>query len=211
MDRPKTRVCSKCGKRKPLTREYFAPRLREGKPGYFNGVCRPCYNAGQRLRDHDRYWKDPEAARAKDKKNRQKYKASIQRAAKKNHLKNLERNNAYNRDYHHSHSFQSRARAANTWARKRGSQGVVTARMIALIYHRQRGRCFYCSTRLDRTFQVDHKIPLDRKGPNTPRNLCCTCHKCNKRKQNKSVKEFRKLLITKYGLPEPELASLRVA
>ena len=209
MDRPKTRVCSKCGKRKPLTRKYFPP-VKWNVWG-LNTLCYVCLRIYNKDLKRGNYWKNPKLARAKGRLSSKKYKESVQRSQRKYHLKNAKQINIRQKDAWHRHSFLTRARGANTWARKRGSQGIVTAQDIARIYHRQRGRCFYCETRLDRQFEVDHKIPLDRKGPNTPRNLCCTCHKCNKRKQNKSVEEFRKILKAKYGLPEPELASLRVA
>lgn len=53
--------------------------------------------------------------------------------------------------------------------------------------------CIYCLKSI-KTGQdsLEHKIPLSRGGNHNIRNLGIACIRCNKRKHNKTIKEFKK-------------------
>ena len=149
------------------------------------------------LRDQIRYSRDYERIRKVKADYRRRNPEILHGIYKRHHQKYGEKIRERQRNYYHAHPFFMRARSANRWARKRDCQGVVTARDIASIYHRQRGLCFYCDIRLDHNFEVDHKMPLSRQGPNIPANLCCTCHDCNQHKMARSAEEFLEERLSK--------------
>ena len=64
--------------------------------------------------------------------------------------------------------------------------------MVALsrAWYNQRGRCAYTGKRLDRTAQVDHKIPISRGGTNDPSNLHWVCAEANFVKRDRTHDEF---------------------
>jgi len=59
-------------------------------------------------------------------------------------------------------------------------------------YHREKGRCVFCSSDLTglinilNTSNYDHIVPLDLFGANDPCNIQLSCEKCNKSKSNKT-------------------------
>ena len=60
------------------------------------------------------------------------------------------------------------------------------------IYHRDKGRCSFCTTDLTQVINLetqdnyDHIIPLDLFGVNDPTNIQLVCKKCNLSKRNKN-------------------------
>ena len=61
----------------------------------------------------------------------------------------------------------------------------------AFVIHRDNSTCRYCGKKA-KPVELDHVIPRSLSGPNTPWNLVVSCHKCNQRKDNKSLDEFLK-------------------
>ena len=61
----------------------------------------------------------------------------------------------------------------------------------AFVIHRDNSTCRYCGKKA-KPVELDHVIPRSNGGPNTPWNLVVACHKCNQRKNNKSLAEFLK-------------------
>ena len=61
----------------------------------------------------------------------------------------------------------------------------------AFVIHRDNSTCRYCGKKA-RPVELDHVVPRSLSGPNTPWNLVVACHKCNRRKDNKSLAEFLK-------------------
>jgi len=57
-------------------------------------------------------------------------------------------------------------------------------------WYNQRGRCAYTGRKLDRTAQVDHKIPVCRGGTNDASNIHWVCAEANWVKHNKTHDEF---------------------
>jgi len=53
-------------------------------------------------------------------------------------------------------------------------------------------RCVYCRTEiLTSSSDLDHIIPLSRRGNNNPSNFQALCKKCNKEKHSKTDEEYR--------------------
>ena len=61
----------------------------------------------------------------------------------------------------------------------------------AFVIHRDNSTCRYCGKKA-KPVELDHVTPRSLSGPNTPWNLVVACHKCNRRKGNKSLAEFLK-------------------
>lgn len=40
-------------------------------------------------------------------------------------------------------------------------------------------------------YDLDHKTPIARKGPDVKKNIVLACKRCNKEKHNKTLQEFR--------------------
>ena len=81
---------------------------------------------------------------------------------------------------------------------------------------KQDGRCMYCGRRPSLDFmEIDHKNPIKPRSPNgksgsnNPRNLQLLCGKCNKRKGNKTDKEFRRMYKAA-GVPQTQVLPAKV-
>ena len=108
---------------------------------------------------------------------------------------------AYSRNYHHANREKQvaamRAYYASRffWAKAmklRGS-GRATAKDLASIWKAQRGRCALTGRRLDRTAQLDHKLPKARGGGDEPENLQWLCREANLAKRELTDQEFADL------------------
>lgn len=66
--------------------------------------------------------------------------------------------------------------------------------------------CHYCGT-TEAQMTVDHKIPISCGGDDSPENLVCCCHSCNRKKANKpyngSVSVCNSLNRHRFWNPEP--------
>ena len=68
-----------------------------------------------------------------------------------------------------------------------------TKRERQLIHKEQKGRCNYCGIKLSASYvHLDHKIPLNRRGPDRFTNLQGLCGLCNTRKGKMTDGEFRR-------------------
>jgi 5-methylcytosine-specific restriction endonuclease McrA len=61
---------------------------------------------------------------------------------------------------------------------------------LSRAWYNQRGRCAYTGKKLDRTAQVDHKIPASRGGTNDSSNLHWVCAEANFVKRDRTHDEF---------------------
>ena len=62
----------------------------------------------------------------------------------------------------------------------------------AEIANDQGAKCMYCGINLDwSNLEIDHKLPVDRGGPNDIWNLQALCRPCNRRKGTHSDEEFK--------------------
>lgn len=204
------KTCTQCGEGKPATTEYFHA-CKETKDG-LRGKCKDCIKNCQRAY----YEAHKENSKAYYVANRQRliaqslewylahkdqaterfrswYDANKERKAEhqrkwyaENRAQRLERKrqwNAANRGY---------GRAANRRrrARKLAAEGSHTQADVATQYKAQKGRCYYCSTKLSNDYHVDHVIPLSRGGSDATENLVCACPSCNLSKNNKLPHEW---------------------
>lgn len=194
-----TKTCTKCGKEKPATEEYFSVGSK-----YKNGIrgeCKLCmaeYQAAYRLANRERI-------------------KSIKRA---NHESNRERNNRRAREWHennkdrvarrkrafkeanrevikerlrkwHSANPNWRRAAENRRrARKLSAGGCYTTIDVQQQYDAQKGQCYYCKCQVGDSYHVDHAIPLSRGGSNGPENIVIACQPCNQSKGAKLPHEW---------------------
>jgi 5-methylcytosine-specific restriction endonuclease McrA len=112
--------------------------------------------------------------------------------------RNLERAREYGRRYAKDNPESMTVNARNRRARKRNAEGTHTAADEQAQFERQKGKCYYCGCKLIKTpykpnsATVDHVVPLDRGGRNSPDNLVIACQTCNFTKQNKLPHEWAK-------------------
>jgi len=89
-----------------------------------------------------------------------------------------------NRDAH-------RMQRRNRKARKRNNGGTHTAAEIAEILLMQGRKCAYCPASLkNKSYHVDHIIPLSKGGRNDRRNLQILCVPCNLSKSSSDPIDF---------------------
>jgi hypothetical protein len=85
--------------------------------------------------------------------------------------------------------FFSRAKAHI--ARLRSSESNESlCKCISRIWYQQRGICIYTGRRLDRTAQLDHKVPVCKGGDNSPDNLQWITAEANRVKRSMTHSEF---------------------
>jgi 5-methylcytosine-specific restriction endonuclease McrA len=74
------------------------------------------------------------------------------------------------------------------------------------IHSRERGRCFYCLSRLNKRVQcLDHVVPRVHSGRNSYRNLVSCCVDCNSRKGETPATDFLRWLYRERRLTAVEL------
>ncbi|MFP5276985.1 MAG: HNH endonuclease [Acidobacteriota bacterium] len=86
-----------------------------------------------------------------------------------------------------------KARAGTRRARKKAAEGRYTSVDIARIYVQQGGKCANIACRrslANRSFHVDHIMPLILHGSNWPENLQLLCPTCNRAKAAKPPSEW---------------------
>ena len=102
-------------------------------------------------------------------------------------------------------------RVRERMARRRSAEAAAGAEPTPLEKARLRRHlgdcCYYCNTPLCGGGDLDHKVSVQRGGPNSIGNWAWACHRCNKDKREKSVPEFlawrRKFsLPIRLGIPE---------
>jgi 5-methylcytosine-specific restriction endonuclease McrA len=54
--------------------------------------------------------------------------------------------------------------------------------------------CAYCRTKVGQVYDIDHIVPLARRGTNDSRNLQVLCPTCNRRKAAKHPNQFAREL-----------------
>ena len=71
------------------------------------------------------------------------------------------------------------------------------------LYHRDGGRCQYCSQALGYSvFTIDHVIPRSRQGRHEWENVVAACRPCNRRKANRTPKQVGFSLLARPRKPE---------
>lgn len=85
-----------------------------------------------------------------------------------------------------------RGRLKSTGRRAKVKIAPVPPREVRGMFHRQRGRCFYCDVVLSPKYHLDHVVPLSRGGLHSIGNLVIACISCNCSKRNKFIVEWRR-------------------
>ncbi len=170
-DVPEELVCSKCGKSKRFIAFRKSPTHRYGRHSQCNQCrkeTREIYRANPEVKaralETDKAWRRAHPEQASQ---------IWQRWAKT--------------DNGLSHC---RLRVRTRKARKNSSQGTHTVDDIQAQYKRQKGKCYYCHTKVGKNYHVDHVIPISRGGSNDISNLVITCTFCNLSKKDKLPHEW---------------------
>lgn len=74
-------------------------------------------------------------------------------------------------------------------------------KLRSFIFSRSGGKCVYCGAQAE---EIDHVIPRANGGTNSTYNLVASCKNCNKKKSNKTLKEFGKIMNRDYSHLEPK-------
>ena len=174
--------------------EYTPENTRIDKRG--SRQCRTCF----RIRDRDskkrRLLENPQRERLRSAKRYQ-----------SNRKKNLERCSQYKKGNPQKVRAWNRSRRARTIAAL-GLWHQFEIRIEELLYHSQKGLCYYCRHQLDwenrKKSPLEHMVPLKRGGTHGINNWCISCEKCNSRKGAKTAEEFI-LVLSKETLRPPQL------
>jgi len=175
-------------------------------------MCCECLNE----RNVRQYWKDPESAREKAKRNYnpdyaasyyQKNKERDQERNKKWLLKNPEKKKEIDAIYRvkekdkirkanskwSSENTEKRmANWRNRQARIANVGGTHTAEDVRRLLCLQSNECVYCGKDISDYYHVDHIMPIALGGSNGPENLQCLCPTCNIRKGAKHPNDWHK-------------------
>jgi 5-methylcytosine-specific restriction endonuclease McrA len=210
---PRKQCTGKCKQFLPATSEFFYCSKQR-----LNSECKTCNNARRRQYDkehreevkhrrHEQYLNNREKVKRDQEIYRQSHKSGFQRRNKKyyethrNEILNRAREMAqqeprkgYYREYIKANKEKRKVNDRLRQARKKAIPGKHTAQDIQSQYERQKGHCYWCSTKLGKgknAYHVDHIIPLSREGSsNDPSNLVIACPSCNTSRNNKLPHEW---------------------
>ena len=114
---------------------------------------------------------------------------------------NRERSRMHKEKYRSAHLDQQVAKEMRRRLRlKNGTTDPITTDIIAGIWHKQKGQCIYCRTKLGASpkatdsYHVDHIHPVSKGGTNEVHNLQCLCPPCNWKKGAKLPHVFAQQL-----------------
>ena len=187
------KVCKKCGKEKPATKEYFS---KNGE--YLRGECKDC----QKEYHKKNYQENKDAIDAKNREWRENNRDVINEIAKRTYEKhrektlvkrrkwyeeNKEKESARYREYYNSPAGQ--ASRVNKYARRKirlgGKNDKIGKEDWLLIMNSCDWKCFYCKCELTKENRtIDHFVPLSRGGDHSIFNLVASCDTCNFSKQD---------------------------
>lgn len=170
-------ACKTC----QLTKE--ASEYRTHKRGYRIGKCRECERAYQR----EIARKDPELYRARKRESMARRRANDPNAVKEYrnayHAANREAQKKKMRDYYAKRFF---------WGKAMKLRGVdrANAEDLSRLWKAQRGMCALTGRRLDRSAQLDHKLPKAKGGSDSLENLQWLCQEANLAKRDMTDEQF---------------------
>ena len=163
-----------------------ASEYRIHKRGYRIGKCRDCEREYQRELSR----RDPE-----------KYRASKRESMARRRAADPEAARAYRNAYHAANRTVQTKKMRDYYARRffwgkamklRGT-GRANAKDLANLWRAQKGLCALTGRRLDRTAQLDHKMPKARGGGDKIQNLQWLCPEANLAKRDLTDAEFAAL------------------
>ena len=73
---------------------------------------------------------------------------------------------------------------------KETSDNTVTPMAILELLSEQKAVCVYCKENIEAKFEIDHKVPLARKGRHSMENIQLLCPPCNRHKYIKTHEEY---------------------
>lgn len=200
------RRCKKCGEEFPATIEFFH-RKKDGLR-YECKACRVVEGKLERELHHER-------VRSRERRSYQANKARHNEYSKNYRKDHIDKLHKYDKQYYQSnkrrvnernyrykrlHPEFSRIDNSKRRARIRQAGGSHTPADIKAQIKSQtdkRGvlRCWWCEQPIEKTYHLDHRIPLAKGGSNDARNLCISCPKCNLSKHDKLPHEFNGRLL----------------
>ena len=191
------KTCTKCRQSKPLSEFVKDAGKRDGLFIWCKACCKS-KRAVSYAANRDKILAE---GRLKYSKNAEKLRA----AALRRHYANRAQNNANARAWYAANRERVKVRH-NAWlsdnpgsrrsyeatrrARKRAVGGNYTADDIKILMALQKGKCAVCRIDIERDYQVDHIMPLVRRGRNERSNLQLLCRPCNQSKHAKDPIEF---------------------
>jgi 5-methylcytosine-specific restriction endonuclease McrA len=199
------KTCNECGIEKPVS-EYDKNKL--GRFG-LRSECKACRKIYKKERvnrpEHIARIQSPEYKTRRNAKSRELYKKippekkaamSKRWSARMQDPEIKERYRQINKIYRQTPRGRAVLRAAEQRRRalELGSSGTFTKDDITLMFKNQKGRCWYCQTKLKR-YEIEHRIPLSRGGSNNPSNLVLSCVTCNRSKGAKLPHEWSDRLL----------------
>lgn len=199
MHEQQNKRCTKCGIEYPRTPDFFS-RKKSSKDG-LRSACKVCTRSANKrwncehpesIREATLRYRSnsPDKVRAKRARYRINNLDKERRRCARWHQENKELVRESRARRNKANPDRNRADCHRRRARKRHAKGTHTCADIQAQYQRQKGHCYWCGKRLDKTYNVDHVIPLSRGGSNWPSNLVIACRDCNNHKYNKLPHEW---------------------
>ena len=207
---PGLKVCTKCGKSKPATTEFFF-RQKNTRDGLCPSCkeCKRAYNAATRIqiseRHHAHYARNKESIKRRalayhfsnrnerlDKQRvyRAEHKEDAARRDRDYYIRNKRRMNEQARAWRLANREAENTLSRRKRARKRNAPGSHTVDDVKKQYRAQKGKCYYCHIEVGDRYHIDHVIPLARGGSDGAENIVVACPTCNLQKGRKLPSEW---------------------
>lgn len=206
----RTKICSMCKKRKPVEQFYKDKRARDG----LYSCCKPCHlgKTSRHYQENREYvlerqatyyrehperkkaavdkWakKNPENSKQRSKRYRERHPERITQFNKRYYEANAEAMRQRTIDYHKKHGRNRNWTKHNegVWRyRARKLDAFVADVVLDDVIQRDEGRCGICGDPVMGPLEMDHIIPLSRKGTHEPENVQLAHRLCNRRKGTK--------------------------
>lgn len=132
----------------------------------------------------------PQAKKDSNQRYRQKHPAKVYAATRAWLLLNPEKNSQYQSDWVKRNPEAVRSFQQNRRARKLAVEGTHTGDEVKDLFHKQKGRCAYCTSSIKKGYHEDHHVSLKDGGTNWISNIRLTCGPCNHRKSSTDPLEF---------------------
>jgi 5-methylcytosine-specific restriction endonuclease McrA len=112
------------------------------------------------------------------------------RSDPKNAELDRERSRKFRPGYYKTHVAQYSHYSRMRRAQKLSAGGSYSVSDIRKMYANQKGKCYWCSKKLNGQYHIDHVIPLSRGGSNDISNIVISCPPCNFEKNDRLPSEW---------------------